>query len=623
MLPLAFAFYLGRRAGDLLYCLDFKHRSIVYSNLKVAFGNTEGPFDLKSVARKFYRSFGENLIEIFLLPRIDEKYFDKYVTIVGKEYIAEGFKKGKGVIFAVVHEGSWELSNAIGLYLGINFSFFFRQQRFPRLDKLLNSYRMKKGGRIIQRQSQLRQIMEVTRSNQSIGMTVDQGGKNGIQVCFFGKSCSMPSGAIRLALKHGVSVLPVFFARISGPYIKLIIEPPFEIKRSGDFRNDLHDNLARILRIFEGHIRQYPHEYLWSYKVWKYSLNRQILILSDKKTGHLRQSQALAKIAGSLYREKGIDYEVETIEVAFKSKIKSLALAISSCLSDKYNCQGCLWCLRTFLGEESYCSLIRIKPDLVISCGSRLAPVNYIISRENLAKSLVIMRPALLNVGRFDLVFMAEHDKPPRRKNIVRLEGALNLVDDNYLQSELSGFKPHLKIEKDTVIGVLIGGSTKKFQLGIDLLKKVVAEIKQATEAIGADLLITTSRRTPEAVEGLIKSEFGDYPYCKALVIANEKNIPQAVGGILAASNILVVSAESISMISEAVESGKYVVVFNAEGLGERHKAFLNNFARNKYIYLVLPEDISQVISYIWSSRPKIERAKDYAIAREALIRML
>jgi len=609
--------------GELLYSFDLKHRAIVYANLKTALGANLAPRQLKTLTRQFYRSFGENFIEIFLLPRMDKKYIDRYLQFVGREYISEGLKKRKGVIFLGVHEGSWELSSVISAYLGLDFSFFFRQQRFPRLDSLLNSYRSQGGARIIQKQGQLRQLIEVIKNNQTIGMSIDQGGKAGVAVKFFSQSASMSSGAVRLALKYGITLVPIFYTRIKGPRIKIILHPPFEIKKSQDFQKDIVDNLRRLLPIFEKQILEYPHEYLWSYKIWKHTREKNILILNDSKTGHLRQSQALAKIAQGCFREKGLTADIRVVGVNFKSKLGSLALTLSSCLSGKYHCQGCLWCLRKFIKEDSYGDLISNKADLVISCGSRLAPVNYIITRENLAKSLVIMRPSLLSTRKFDLVVMARHDHPAKRKNIVQTEGALNLVDDDYLKSQLVDFKPQVKIENGLVIGVLFGGDTKNFLFSVDLAKTVAKQIKQAAELLDANLLITTSRRTAPEVEGLFKDEFRDYPGCKALIIANEKNIPQAVGGILASSDILVVSPESISMISEAVNSKKYVVVFNSAKLDLKHREFLNNFAQNKYLYLADPENLSKMIQNTWLTKPGIKVSLDLPVVKDALRKVL
>jgi len=58
----------------------------------------------------------------------------------------------------------------------------------------------------------------------------------------------------------------------------------------------LLDNLQKLAGIYERYLQQYPHEYLWTYKIWKYGKEREILILSDGKAGHLHQAESAAKL---------------------------------------------------------------------------------------------------------------------------------------------------------------------------------------------------------------------------------------------------------------------------------------------------------------------------------------
>ena len=666
ILPLNVSLFLGARLGELFYYFDFKHKAIAYANIKTAFGAKLSPQELSNLVKEFYKAFGQNLIEILFIPLVDKAYIKKYITLEGQQHIFEGFQKGKGVILLAVHEGSWELSNIICANLGFPFSLFIRQQRYPRLDKLLNLYRGQRGCKIIQRENQTRELIQALKNNEAMGMTADQGGRTGAPVKFFGKYASMPSGAIRLALKYDAALIPVFYTRINGPYIKVFIEPPFEIKKTGNLEKDINDNLQALVNVFEKYILKYPEEYLWSYKVWKYTKEQNILIISDGKIGHLRQSQAVLGILKDCLKAQGISANINTIEIKFKNRFSRLALTLSSCLAGKYHCQGCLWCWRIFLEEDVYRALISTKPDIVISCGASVAPVNYITSRENLAKSIVIMRPSLLNTKRFNLVVMSEHDwpegrglasvtrpywrgrcaplrssqshrpegrglvsssqshRPPRRKNVTVIEGALNLINEDYLKRQGENLKERgIKTNKELVLGLLVGGDTKNFHLTKDLMQETAREIKMCIEKLDAELLITTSRRTSSVIERLLEGEFLNYHQCKLLVIANEKNIPEAVGGILASSRIIITSPESISMISEAVNSKKYALVFNSPNLSKKHRRFLNYFAKNKYIYLVDADNLAKTIEEIWLNRPEIHTLKDNLLVAEAIKKIL
>jgi len=623
-LPLAFSFFLGRRIGDLFYFLDFRHKALVYANVKTAFGSDLSCRQIKDIVHNFYRVYGQNFVEILLMPLIDKEYIDKYIETEGTEYVEEGFRRGRGVIFVSVHAGSWELSNIMSAYLGLPFLLFVQNQRYPRLNKLLNYYRLQKGCKIVEGEGGVRQLIKAIKDNQAIGMTVDQGGRDGTLVDFFKKSASMPSGAVRFALKYGAAIIPVYYTRKKGPRIKVIFEPIFEIQESGDLEKDVVNNLQGLVGVYEKNIRKYPQEYLWTYKIWKYGNQKRILILSDGKAGHLRQSQAVAKASADYLNNKGMHVKVDTVEVGFKNNLSRKAFVLSTCLSGKYSCQGCLWCFRRFLDDRTYKGLAMLKPDMIISCGSALAPVNYCLARENLAKSAVVLRPGMLSVNKFDLVIMPRHDNPPKKKNITVIEGALNLIDKGYLKDQADKMASSFGLRPSSFaffIGVLIGGDTKNFHMDSVSVLEVLNQIKETAEKYNAGILITTSRRTPPEVEALIKEQMSAYARCRLLVVANEKNIPEAVGGILGLSEFVIVSPESISMISEAASSGKHVLVFNS-GIDAKHTSFVKYMHERGYICALKAKDIFLKVGALLKETAKTNVLDDRAKISEALGRL-
>ncbi|MCX5669509.1 MAG: lysophospholipid acyltransferase family protein [Candidatus Omnitrophica bacterium] len=305
-LPLNFSLFLGRRLGDLIYLFDRRHRAVAQANIRKTVSDNLDCASSARITRQAYQAFGQNLTEISIIPRVNKHYLEKYIHIENKDYIQKAFNRGKGVIFLIVHEGNWELSNIICANLGFPFVLFVRDQGFPRLNELLNYYRLKQGAKIIHKNTGVRQLIEVLKSNQSIGMTTDQGGRYGQLVNFFGKEASMSTGAVRLALKYDCAIIPVFYTRIKGPYTKVILDQVFTATPSADPQNDLRQNLQRLISIYEKYIRQYPHEYLWTYKIFKYGKEKEIMILGDGKTGHLRQSESVAKLVIQQLASRGI-----------------------------------------------------------------------------------------------------------------------------------------------------------------------------------------------------------------------------------------------------------------------------------------------------------------------------
>jgi mitochondrial fission protein ELM1 len=221
---------------------------------------------------------------------------------------------------------------------------------------------------------------------------------------------------------------------------------------------------------------------------------------------------------------------------------------------------------------------------------------------------------------------MPQHDRPPKRKNIVVTDGALNLINDSYLKEQSQRLLSSVffkGLPAKHCLGLLIGGDTKGFLLGKDTILETARQIKSICEKFNFDLLVTTSRRTSREVENIVKEEFKNYDRCKLLIIANENNIAEAVGGILGLSSIVIVSAESISMISEAASSKKYVLVFDSGGLNKKHRRLLNHFARNKYIYLTEPHNLSGKIEDIWLNKPQVNVLKDAFLVKEAIKKIL
>ena len=590
-LPIGLILFFGRCMGRVWYCFGFKQRAQVYVNIKRAFQGDLSPGEIRRISRWFFTNLVCNILETFCISKIDRKYLDKYIEVEGEQHINEALKYKKGVILLAVHAGSWELANTVPALRGFPYNVFVRIQKNTRLDELLNSYRVSKGSKLIKRGSSgLRNVIRVLSNNEVLGMVSDHGGKAGVLVDFFGREASMSTLAVRLALKLDCQVLPIYCARVKGPYCKVIIRPPFEFTKSGDAGQDLKENLERLSKIFQGMIFNYPADYLWTYKIWKYSTQRSLLILSDGKTGHLRQSQALGQIIRDCLLERGLTLNIQIMEVK---------------------------------GKDAYKRLMKLTPDYVLSCGSSLSGVNYILSKENLAQSIVIMRPSVA-LSKFDIAVIPRHDSPPPKRNVVVTEGALNLIDQQYLDSSAGQLALKVKTGKGLVVGVLLGGDTKGFELTAEYLKPVISQLKTFLEKYDGELLITTSRRTNAGVEGLIRQEFSGYERCKLMVIANDKNIPEAVGGILAMSKMIIVSAESISMVSEAASCAKRVVVFgDYGGLGKRHRAFLEYFAKQRYVSLSDGADIGGSLEKIVSSGAGAAALNDTQTVKDALRKRL
>ncbi|MDP1853339.1 MAG: ELM1/GtrOC1 family putative glycosyltransferase [Candidatus Omnitrophota bacterium] len=616
-LPAEIYVWLGKIFGFFMFYIDAKHKNIAYRNIRFVFHEEKASCEIKRITKQAFENFGQNLFEILALKKVDKKYIEKYIRIEGRHFIDEALSHKKGLIFVTLHLGNWEISNAAcGLFYQ-PYNVIVKEQKHGRLNSLLDSYRKSFGVNTVGVNS-LKDIIRALENNEIVSIASDHGaGESDAFIEFFGRKALMPQGAVRLAAKFKASLIFAYIVRISGPHQKIVLEPFSSFVDTGDKEKDLEVNLREINKKFETYIRQYPEQYLWSYKRWKHSKERSVLILSDGKVGHLRQSQALAKIISGL----GFNSGIKTIEIKFKSKISRFFLWIYFYI---FGAEKSYSLMLKYIIDKDCCGQVeRSFADIVISCGASGALINLIVSCQNKAKAIHILRPGLVSLNKFNLVVIPRHDHPPYGNNIAVTEGALNLIDETYLNNESEKLSSSSSLAGYALskrsIGLLIGGDTKNFHLGKEAISKAIKEIKHACEKLGMDILATTSRRTPREVESLLKDGLKSDADCKLLVIANEKNIPEAVGAILGLSSVILVTPESISMVSEAANSGKYVVVFECGSIGARHRKFLDNLEAGGYIYVVRPEGLSDKIKELLDKKPAVKALKDRDIVADKL----
>ncbi len=592
LLPLGFWLFLARVLGWCYYYSASSKNRRADVNLRQAFPGFDGP-KRKRILRSMYARFAQNVVEALYLPHMSAEYLKSRVLIRDSGAIEEAKRFGRSVIFLGVHAGSWELSNAAcaQLFPAGSYAMLAQPQgRHKKLDEYLNCVRKSKGIEVI-RVGALKTLMQHLSGGKALGTIADHGGRDGVAVEFFGKLAMTPVGGVRLAKKTGGRIILAFMRRLGASRHEILLEP-YEF--SG---GDLEQDLTQINKVFEGWIRSYPEEYLWSYKRWKYSPQKNVLILSDGKVGHLKQSQACA----DCLRRLGFVVKVDTVDSVYKNRALAKLLTIATFfLGRGFASRMLCFCLAPSARER----LSRGVYDIVISTGSSLAALNQILAYRDLARSIVVMKPGVLPLSRFDLVVAPLHDRIPARGNVVSVPGSLNIVDAETCEKDFQRLCNSVQGLSDAVsrgaftVGLLIGGDSKDYVWSVSAAESLCRQVAAFLKSKGGQLLLTTSRRTPPAVVDVARRHFAGDRACKLFVVASEHNPEGTVGGIFYASDVIVVSGESISMVSEAAASGKPVLVFEPQRRHKHSKAerFLKTMTDGRYINLVDLEKIYDML---------------------------
>lgn len=636
LLPSAVAFGIGRLVGTCAYYFDVRHKTVAYANLKTAFADSKPPAELKRITKRLFQNYGQNFIDLFRMPLITPKNFSQLITVEGKEHVEACLKEGKGGIVLAMHFGSWELASLSCAMIGLPYKVMVKAQtKYSRLDELLNWHRSCGGFVVLSRGMGTRDFVRSLKNNEVIGMVADQGGRDGVLAPFFGRSASMSVGAIRMGLKWGVPICLSIIHREKGARHRMVIHERLELINTGDMERDVASNLAKVAKIMEEYVRQYPSEYMWFYKIWKYSDQANIAILDDGRTGHLRQSQAAVAALQKALGERSIKSRVDSVPVVFRSNGLSRLFSALACVLHPFVYQGRLEFLKRFLTETSYARIIKIKPDFIVSCGSSAAGVNNLLSRDCNAKSIVVLKPGILDYRRFDLVVLPEHEAPPKKiKGVLTAvtKAAPNLVTPEYQEEQkeqLLKHYSHLKGNLRLKIGLFIGGDSKDILLTEQQIKTLIHQITEAAQEINADILATTSRRTPLAIEQMLQRRLRTHAHCPLLILASRDEVPSAVGGILGLSDIIVVSGDSISMVSEAASSGKNTIVFTPEVKDpslkgrNKHVRFIERLNAQGFILSTDVKDIGHTIYNVAKGKIQTQKMDDHQTILEAMRKVI
>ena len=220
-------------------------------------------------------------------------------------------------------------------------------------------------------------------------------------------------------------------------------------------------------------------------------------------------------------------------------------------------------------------------PDVVVSCGRKAAKAAIAVKRASGGLTLAVhIQHPLAPPSEFDLIIPMRHDPPLAGPNVVPIDLALHDVTPEVLAAAGDAWRQRFTGLPRPLTGVLLGGSTKRHPFTLEQ-GRALTERLQALRAEGG-LAITPSRRTPEEVRAMLRETFasdegvflwdetGDNPY----------------RGILALSDRLVATGDSVSMVSEAVATGHPVAVFDLGG-GQRHQRFIRNLAERKIVSLL------------------------------------
>lgn len=209
-------------------------------------------------------------------------------------------------------------------------------------------------------------------------------------------------------------------------------------------------------------------------------------------------------------------------------------------------------------------------PDLWIAAGRATLPLSRLAQRRSGGRTFVVQcQDPRWRTGRFDLVVAPRHDGIAG-PNVLSITGSPNRITPERLAEAAGAFEARLAPLPPPRVAVLVGGRSHTHDLPEAAAAALADQLAGAIAAVGGSLLLTFSRRTPEAARAAMTARLTGGP---GWIWDGTGANPYFA--FLHAADAVVVTTDSANMAAEAASTGKPVWI---APLPERRQA--GKFAR-------------------------------------------
>jgi len=209
-------------------------------------------------------------------------------------------------------------------------------------------------------------------------------------------------------------------------------------------------------------------------------------------------------------------------------------------------------------------------PQLVIGCGRQAAWATRQIRRWSAGRTLAVqILDPRLDPSHWDLVIAPRHDQL-QGDNVLSPLGSLNPIDDAWLEDGRGAFAAFANLPGPR-LGVLIGGERHGGPFDANALDAFTAAVRSRHVNDGGSVLVVASRRTPAAALPRLREAFAALP---GVVWTGSADGANPYPGILGWADRLVVTPDSVNMLSEACATGRPVHTVVTTPLPEKLERF-------------------------------------------------
>ena len=266
-------------------------------------------------------------------------------------------------------------------------------------------------------------------------------------------------------------------------------------------------------------------------------LKLKALLLTQGMHGMISQAEGLAKALGLSFKHENI--KLKKIWNIIPPKLTPVSENI---LENKFICDS----------------------RVIISCG-RKSVIPSISLKRRFKKDIftIHIQDPKVNLHNFDSIICPEHDNL-NGENVIKTKGAIHYLTNHEIKKNINYLKP--KAERKKIVTLILGGPNKYYSFSENQMNTTFAKIKNLFVYSKYKLIVIPSYRTPENILKLAFNYFND----NHLVIKERDK--KAYLSSLGLADIIIVTCDSTSMISEAAITGKPVYIAQMKNKKSIHR---------------------------------------------------
>jgi phosphatidylinositol dimannoside acyltransferase len=272
---------LGRLPLSALYAIaDF----VAWAGYRTAKGSRENVLSnlrhvmpdapdrkLEAAAKQVFRNAAYYYADMAYMPRLKpQKFLDERLKVQGiEELLRPSIASGRGVIMLSAHFGNPEIVGQALVPLGIHVLALTEPLEPPRLSRLMDGQRSSHGHEFAPvGVASVKKVLKTLKNGGVVVLMGDRDIKGPRQkLPFMGCEAWMPTGPFEVAVRTGAIVIPSISYRRREKF-EALMEPPLDIKNTGDMEADSRDGALQFLALLERHLRKEPAQWAVLERIW-------------------------------------------------------------------------------------------------------------------------------------------------------------------------------------------------------------------------------------------------------------------------------------------------------------------------------------------------------------------